>query len=110
MGYGTVHPSVTLFKLQSGLNDNYLIVQVALQGATDYSFNSTVELNKTYILSNSTVGFISFTIGLKNRLTNSTVGAIQTLHSTVQLNQNTHFNTIFESTWHHNRHLSSLAK
>ena len=47
---------------------------------------------------------------MKNRLTNSTVGAIQTFHSTVQLNQKTHFNTIFESTWHHNRHLSSLAK
>ena len=32
------------------------------------------------------------------------------MHSTVQLNQKTHFNTIFESTWHHNRHLSSLAR
>ena len=74
-------------------------------------FNSTVELNKTHIPSNSTVGFINFTMGMKQyRLTNSTVGAIQTLHSTVQLNQKTHFNTIFESTWHHNRHLSSLAK
>ena len=38
------------------------------------------------------------------------LGPFQTLHSTVQLNQNTHFNTIFESTWHHNWHLSSLAK
>ena len=56
--------------------NNYLIVQEALQGATDYSFNSTVKLNKTYILSNSTVGFISFTIGMTNRLTNSTVGTI----------------------------------
>ena len=56
MGYGTIHPSVTLLKLQSGLNNNYLIVQVALQGATNYLFNSTVKLNKTYILSNSTVG------------------------------------------------------
>ena len=46
----------------------------------------------------------------KIRLTISTVGAIQNMHSTVQLNQKTHFNTIFESTWHHNRHLSSLAK
>ena len=44
-------------------------------------------------------------MGMKQyRLTNSTVGAIQTLHSTVQLSQKTHFNTIFESTWHHNRH------
>ena len=65
---------------------NYLIVQGALQGATNYLFNSTVELNKTYILSNSTVGFISFTIGMKNRLTNSTVGAIQNIafNSTVE--------------------------
>ena len=62
------------------------------------------------MLSNGTVRFINFTLGVTNRLTNSTVGAIQTLYSTVQLNQNTHFNTILESTWHHNRHLSSLAK
>ena len=61
-------------------------LQVALQGATNYLFNSTVELNKTYILSNSTVGSISFTIGMKNRLTNSTVGAIQNIafNSTVE--------------------------
>ena len=62
------------------------MVQGALQGATNYLFNSTVELNKTSILSNSTVGFISFTIGMKNRLTNSTVGAIQNIafNSTVE--------------------------
>ena len=65
---------------------NYLIVQGALQGATDYLFNSAIELNKSYILSNSTVGFINFTIGMKNRLTNSTVGAIQNIafNSTVE--------------------------
>ena len=38
---------------------------------------------------------------MKNRLTNSTVGAIESRHT---------INTIFESTLHHNRHLSSLAK
>ena len=38
------------------------------------------------------------------------LGPFKTLHSTVQLNENTHFNTIVESTWHRNRHLSSLAK
>ena len=62
-------------------------MQGALQGATNYLFNSTVKLNETYILSNSTVGFISFTIGMKNRLSNGTVGAIQNIASTVQLKQ-----------------------
>ena len=73
-------------------------------------FNSTVELNKTYILPNSTVGFISFTISMRNRLTNSTVGAIQNIAFNSTVEANTHFNTIFELTWHHNRHLSSLTK
>ena len=47
---------------------------------------------------------------MRNRLTNSTVGAIQNIAFNSTVEANTHFNTIFESTWHHNWHLSSLAK
>ena len=65
-GYGTVHPSLTLFKLRSVFffKNNYLIVQGAPQGATNYLSNSTVELSKSYILSNSTAGSINFTISI----------------------------------------------
>ena len=47
---------------------------------------------------------------MRNRLTNSTVEAIQNIAFNSTVEANTHFNTIFELTWHHNRHLSSLAK
>ena len=62
-GYGTIHPPLPFLSWKAALN-NYLIVQEALQGATNYWSNSTVELSKTYILSNSTAGLINFTISI----------------------------------------------
>ena len=69
----------------------YLIVQGALQGATNYLSNSTVELNKHTFLSNSTVGFISFTTSIIIGEPTVQLEPYITLHSTVQLNQNTNF-------------------
>ena len=54
--------------------------------------NSTVELDKTYILSNSTAGLISFTISINIGEPTVQSEPYVTLHSTVQLNQNTIFN------------------
>ena len=54
--------------------------------------NSTVELNKTYILSNITAGLMSFTISIDIGEPTVQSELYITLHSTVQLNQNTIFN------------------
>ena len=62
---------------------------------TNYLSNSTVELGKTYILSNSTAGSINFTISIDIGYLTVQSEPYVTLHSTVQLNQNTIFNHNF---------------
>ena len=43
----------------------YLVSTISTTSITDYVFNSTVELEQEDILSNSTVGFISYIISMK---------------------------------------------
>ena len=88
---GPFIPPLPFLSCKVAFLNNYLIVQGALQGATNYLSNSTVELNKTYILSNSTVGFISFTTSIIIGEPTVQLEPYITLHSTVQLNRNTNF-------------------
>ena len=89
---GPFIPPLPFLSCKAAFKNNYLIVQRALQGATNYLSNSTVKWNKTYILSNSTAGLISFTISIIIGEPTVKLEPYITLHSTVQLNQNTIIN------------------
>ena len=83
---GPFIPLLPFLSCKAAFKNNYLIVQEALQGATNYLFNSTVELNKTYILSNSTVGLISFTTSINIGKPTIQLGPSKTLHSNIAFN------------------------
>ena len=66
--------------------------------------NSTVELNKMYIFIQQYSWIDKFYNKHQYRCTNSTVRVIHNIAFKTQI-----LITIFESTWHHNWHLSVLA-
>ena len=68
------------------------MVQGALQGATNYLSNSTVELNETYIFIQQYSWIDKFTTIIIIGKPTVQLEPYITLHSTVQLNQNTIFN------------------
>ena len=75
-GYGTVHPSLTPFKLRSSfLSLAKIYMEHYKEQLTTCVYSSTVEPSNITYLSNSTVRLIKITIALISA-TNGTVGAV----------------------------------